>query len=114
MSSDDIRHDSTEGAMAVDVPTVDELAAIEAEGTRNRSRGALARMIIGVLALVVGGGVTLASYLGAESAGGQYVVWYGPMLIGAFLAVTGLLAWLHERGARKKRALEELYGIRAR
>lgn len=48
-------------------------------------------MVAGAFFCALGLGVSLFTHLSAGQAGGIYLVWYGPVAGGAWLAVKGLL-----------------------
>ena len=66
----------------------------------------LGRLLLGLLVAAVGGGVTLASYA-AASGGGTYVVWWGLIAFGGFMALQGVVemvrfsSWQRESGRQR-------------
>ena len=61
----------------------------EAERAQKRSR-ANGDIIFGIILLVVGIGITAATYDSASRQGGTYIVAYGPIVVGVIKLIRGL------------------------
>jgi hypothetical protein len=59
------------------------------------SSGGFKLFAVGVVALVLGGGLTLWSYTNRDPVSGQFAVWYGPIIGGGVSVVAGWV-WMSQ------------------
>lgn len=91
MSHQEISHSSIATLPPVEVPTPEEVRQIEAAAGRQRRASGLRKVIVGGFLCILGLGTTVMTYAVASELGGNYLVWYGPILIGLWILFTGVM-----------------------
>ncbi|MBS1121586.1 MAG: hypothetical protein H6Q90_3814 [Deltaproteobacteria bacterium] len=69
-------------------PMMEHLADVQRREARSRGT---TDIVFGIILLIVGIGITAATYGGASRQGGTYIVAYGPIVVGVIKLVRGLV-----------------------
>lgn len=91
-------HHVWQEAVSEGLNAVDAQRFIDEEVSSLRS-GAVIMIVVGVLIALLGAVVTIATFLAAtRQPGGQFFIWFGPVLFGGCVALVGIVRLLRSIG----------------